>query len=393
MNSHHQVLPTTIWYGERGIVNSTVAHISRQPDAGRAAGRLLDAVQWANAGKPDWIARIDRANLVVEIGLADFGNPDLMVVCRAEGDDKPYCVFIEAKAKCYQFSTGSNSGGMSPGFNSTINGQISLKYRFATALANPDSNETEIVEPEPIYRAYKEQLRDYSRNPRHLKKPEILQMFGDLGLISLPETRCYYVALTWDDPTHAFTTDPHLTADNLPRFLSEDGGDVYESAKPRLGWLGYQNLERALGLSNSAEYRQACRGMFSQSEPTPADYERLSRRSGLPEYDEDFLQDIFTRFRQACGQSKKFFHRQNTGSYSLVVRKTLAKMIPEGDYIFVGVRDDIQTDSGFPSFPRAKTVGSVTFHGTYLKPDCESIDMDSHMEGILRVFSEMAASI
>lgn len=256
MNHNEGTLPVTIWYGERGIVNSIVTHIASRDDPGVTAGKLLGAVHWADGGKPAWISEIADVNIVVEIGLADFGNPDLMLICRTKGDDQPYCVFVEAKAICYQFSMGNNSNGMSPGFNSTINGQISLKYRFAKALGNPISSKNEVVESEPMFAAYKQQLLDYSHKPRHLRKPEILRLLNDLGLMSLGEDRCYYVVLTWDDAKHAFFADSDVGKDSLPLLLDEDGRDVYDTVKPRLGWLGYQNLGAVLGLDTSNEYKQ-----------------------------------------------------------------------------------------------------------------------------------------
>lgn len=393
MNDNQTTLPVTIWYGERGIVNSIVTHIASQQNPGKIVGKLLNAVQWADASKPVWISRIADMNLIVEIGLADFGNPDLMIVCRTKGDDQPYCVFVEAKAICYQFSMGNNSCGMSHGFNSTINGQISLKYRFANALGNPKSDENEIVEPEPLFVAYKEQLRDSSHKPRHLRKPEILQLLNDLGLVSINEDRCHYVALTWDDAKHAFFADPDVKKpENMPLVLDEAGKDVYESVKPRLGWLGYQNLEKALDLHTVDQYRQACVGMFSRSEPTQRDYNRLRAVAVMPEYDSDFLEDMFGRFREACGHNARFFHRQHKGSYSLgVAGMTLAKMIPEGELLFVGVRDNGRGNRDYTNFPVKKTVQGVPFSGIVLKPDIDSIDVDLYVEDVLRVFAEMAA--
>lgn len=392
MSNNQRTLPVTIWYGERGIVNSIVTHIASRPNPGKTAGKLLDAVQWADAGKHAWTSQIAEVKLIVEISLADFGNPDLMLVCTVEGDDQPYCVFIEAKATCYQFSMGNNSSGMSPGFNSTINGQISLKYRFAKALCNPASGIEEVVEPESIFKKYKEQLRDYSQKPRHLRKPEILQLLNDLKLISLSEDRCHYVALTWDDAKHAFFADSDVKRpDNMPLLLDEYEKDVYDTVKPRLGWLGYKNLEEALDL-HSDEYKRACCGMFSNLEPTQKDYDRLRAVAGMPEYDKDFLDDLFGRFREACEQNAKFFHKRCRGSYSLgVAGKTLAKLIPEGDLLFVGVRDDGKKDHSHTNMQVEKTVQGVLFRGIVLKPDSDSIDKDLYMKDILHVFKEMTA--
>lgn len=115
------------WYGERGIVNAAVSFLASTDQYVEQTKRLLNAITWADGGRPDWVQRVTDVRLIVEIGLAEFGNPDLMVVCRADGYVHPFIVFVEAKAGPYQFTVGRNSQGMTPGYNSTINGQVSLK--------------------------------------------------------------------------------------------------------------------------------------------------------------------------------------------------------------------------------------------------------------------------
>lgn len=107
------------------MVNAIVSHIASAADFAGDVRRLLQAIAWADGSQPGWIAEVTNARFLVEISLADFGNPDLMLVCQVRDEEQPYVVFVEAKAQPYQFSAGSNRDKMTAGFNSTINGQIS----------------------------------------------------------------------------------------------------------------------------------------------------------------------------------------------------------------------------------------------------------------------------
>jgi hypothetical protein len=89
--------PFLCWYGERGIVNAIVSHVAASPRERVPA--LLQAVQWAGGMTPAWVPDIHNSTFFVEWGLADFGNPDLVVV--SETPDGPRCVFLEAKVGPY----------------------------------------------------------------------------------------------------------------------------------------------------------------------------------------------------------------------------------------------------------------------------------------------------
>lgn len=141
-----------IWYGERGVVNAIVTHLARL----NAADAFLRCIQWANGSTPDWVEHLRSTKIIVELGLAEFGNPDLMLVCESGVDSRPYCVFLEAKVCPHCASAISNSEGMTArGFNSSCNGQLALKYRFAKALGQWNGVQRTIEEPAAIYEAYR----------------------------------------------------------------------------------------------------------------------------------------------------------------------------------------------------------------------------------------------
>lgn len=108
------------WYGERGIVNALVIRIASLGVNG--VRKLFSCIQWANVENNRWIDGIKSVRMVVEVGLGQFGDPDLIVVCTTT-DGTRYTVFIEAKAVPYFYS--SEQGG-----RSRIHRQLSLKYRF-----------------------------------------------------------------------------------------------------------------------------------------------------------------------------------------------------------------------------------------------------------------------
>ena len=73
---------TLVWYGERGIVNAFVTGIVRAAEThGVQAFRdvLLD-IRWADGGQPDWLERVEAISAIVEVGLYEFGDPDLILV-------------------------------------------------------------------------------------------------------------------------------------------------------------------------------------------------------------------------------------------------------------------------------------------------------------------------
>ncbi len=118
---------------------------------------------------------------------------------------------MEAKVGPFIFSARSNATGMrEPGFNSAINGQLALKYRFAKALerGEPATARASMPELRNLLRCWGNtsvNSRDPRSLPRRLFKPEIVAntLIHD-ALLGHPEGQCCYVALTWDTTDRAF---------------------------------------------------------------------------------------------------------------------------------------------------------------------------------------------
>src|SRR5437763_7967200 len=100
-------VPHVYWYGERGVINALVSHISRREMQADDIKLLLRAVRWGDGEMPEWVGRIQDFAFIVEVGLADFGDPDLLVVCHTDLGAK--LVFVEAKVVSYTESMQSTS--------------------------------------------------------------------------------------------------------------------------------------------------------------------------------------------------------------------------------------------------------------------------------------------
>ncbi len=358
--------PIVTWYGERGIVNAVVTKIKSNPVSN--VRNLLEAVRWADSGCPNWISEVNSVHVCVEIGLAHFGDPDLILVCKTEQGVK--CVFVEVKVIPYCFSMRSNDLGMEEsGFNSSINGQLSLKYRFAKALestAVPNNSECpdSIREPEDISKAYQKKLNDTKQ--RHLDKPGVIDMLDEWGLVGIPEKNCHYIAWTWDQAEKAFVNSSNKDKYELPLFVDENDNNLWDDMQDRIGWIGYKEVENAFNLVDNTEFQRAFKTMQEDLAPSAPDYEtgnslRLERLS------DDIRKDIDEIAKRFSPKEVK----KCRGSYSIMKSgQTVGKIIPccggENSGIFVGVRE-----TGIPVQDNQrlleKRVQSVLFKGFLIK--------------------------
>jgi hypothetical protein len=262
-----------LWYGERGIINALVTEL-RGRDI-HAATQFLEAIVWADGQNREWINNIQSLTFLVEIGLAEFGSPDLILVCRTS-DEKTFVVFVEVKVVPYAASAIPNRLGMVPGYNSRINGQLSLKYRFSHALSVWPGRMGMLAEPAGLYSAYLQPpqlggLSDARSSPRHLARQNVLQILGDFELHDLPIERCHFVAWThdympfWEQrlvleerllPLFLFPLP--LNANNVNELRPEAAWDATRS---RVGWIGYGQIHETL--RPGADYQKAIRTMFN----------------------------------------------------------------------------------------------------------------------------------
>jgi hypothetical protein len=260
------------WYGERGIINALSVALKL---AGTGAIReFLDAIIWANGGQPEWIAQITEAKLIVEVGLGQFGDPDLIIIRRTD-ESLLYAVFVEAKVVGYLVNAMSISDGMRRGFNSSINGQLSLKYRFARALSAWNGLPHHLREPQDLFNAYQQApidggLGDRNGSPRKLAKRSVLRILQQHGLSGVPFNHVHFVGLTWDRNPFFNLQDFGASAFR-PLFLDEQGAETWEDPQTRaqVGWLGYAAIDGLVTLARylNGEYREARATMLSQTQP------------------------------------------------------------------------------------------------------------------------------
>lgn len=234
------------WYGERGVVNAMVTHLQAN-GAGRA---FVQSIHWANPEAPDWVKNVTDVAFIVEPGLADFGSPDLILICTIRDENRPRCVFVEAKVVPYAASAMPNEPGMAAeGYNSSINGQLALKFRFAKSLAASAPGVACLSEPAVVHLGYQVGLSDPKGRPRRLQKRAIIeQILFPHNLLGLPIDRFAFVALTWDDETFF-----HQDDDRLPKFFDEPNHDCYEAMASQIGWIGYRCLDDIDGLQAAIE--------------------------------------------------------------------------------------------------------------------------------------------
>ena len=333
-------IPNTQWYGERGIVNAVVTYINHKNRLERLK-KFLKAIKWGSNNKPGWICDVSDFKIIVELGLSEFGDPDLIIVCEVKNEGR-YCVFIEAKVCQYEKSMCNNEEGMKKKrFNSSINGQLSLKYRFATALNNWNENDNQALsEPEYIYQSYKKDLNDDSRcSPRKIVKPKIINnILEPLGLRNLDKDRFYFVAWTWDNDDHVFFNDQEIDDNKgMPLFCGTDSANI----KMRLGWLGYKNLEDALGLDCYDEYMTARKTMIDTNEPDNNNEYYIANRiehKNLKDFDGDII-NLSNKIATIFEGNTALKTEKLDGSYSITYKnRVVAKIIPQNEYSFVGFR-------------------------------------------------------
>jgi hypothetical protein len=340
-------------YGERGIIN-TLAESLKLGEVD-AVKELLKAVIWANGGQPDWIVSVTKAKLIVEVGLSQFGDPDLIVVCQTHRD-MVNVVLLEAKVVRYFISAMSVDNRMRRGFNSSINGQLSLKYRFARALLNWHGPPHTLFEPRDLAKAYQQApghggLGSRSLSPRKLAKLGVLEILHVHGLAGLPLDRFHFVALTWD--REPFFNSPNFGASPFrPLFLDEAGLETWNlpQTQAHVGWLGYDAIADWANLAPGfgAEYRQALATMVPDTRPrdllAPAG-EQIPR---VKTYCIDKISNQLTKeslFAIQAAAKKRFRDRgviPATGSTSIKPRdKVLIKFVPQepgqDEYLLLGI--------------------------------------------------------
>jgi hypothetical protein len=230
------------FYGERGLVNGLFLDL-------RESGRTVEFLR-----KIEFAYRSERhidlpgatdIVVIVEAGFAEFGWPDAILVARTP-DQSRMVFFVEAKAGLYR-DEAQDYAQRDAGFNSTINGQFTLRYRLANALRTFQGGQTRLVEPTALATAYGEP------NPRRLSKPGNLRHIVQPHLLGA--SGYFFVALT-DDAANMWqeieTQQPRL----LPYLaeLAPEGAmasatawqvehNTWPAYRENFGWIGFRDIE------------------------------------------------------------------------------------------------------------------------------------------------------
>lgn len=361
------------WYGERGVVNAVVSALVKAGTPGVIA--FLKTVSWANF--PAWLSDVRSVELIVEIGCGEFGDPDLIIVCTTN-DNKRFATFVEAKVNPYDLSAGSNRHGIRVrGFNSTINGQLSLKYRLALALSQWDGCRDVLSESERLHRAYKRPwmqrgLGDTIAWARHLKKPSVLSLLRNAGLAGMPLSHFRFVAWTWDREPFFGVTTIH-NSEQRPLFLDEDGNEQWQRMLPQLGWIGFKQLAETDQLHDylGVEFRSALATMRDSLEPKPVfeanttnDLPRINSYNMLRNSEEHTLRQLKEIEQLAASYFGDEAVERLAGSSSIkYAGKVIVKIVPRDNFrcehLLLGISTSLRRDNwGGHSLGGPKLIGS-----------------------------------
>jgi hypothetical protein len=374
-----------VWYGERGIINALVTELRcRGVDATK---QFLNAIVWADGGTPQWIEDVTSVTFVVEIGLFEFGSPDLVLVCRTDRhQNPPFFVLVEVKAAPYAVCAMPNRVGMVDGFNSSINGQLSLKYRFSCALAA--WNGGVIEEPAALYAAYVQPpdlggLGDPAPSRRHLAKFNVREILGNIQLQQLPIEQCHLVAWTHDAQPY---WDQAVVGeqDLLPRFLlplpnnnnidEAVAQSAWDQLTHRVGWIGFGAITEKLSPGDG--YKKAVKTMIRhtmirheipQGQQAPADLQGLATIN-LANFSADMQNLLATIELVAVRVFGANAVKRRAGSYSIKYRgRVIVKLVPQNpndpdEHLLLGLSNLLEPRTWCePAPPRPVEIGGQPF--------------------------------
>jgi hypothetical protein len=321
-----------IWYGERGLVNSMIYALTR----GNQIQELLNKIHWADEKEKTWTNLLAETSIIIELGLNDFGNPDLIIKAKDHQGD-PHFIFIEAKTGSYNENAAPNKK-MTGGYNSTINGQLSLKYRFVKALETWDGETGIITESTPVYHAYRENIGDYSTQPRTLKNQAIIEdILKETGFTEANTGNSYYIALTLEEKGY----NPFTDTENIeyrPVFLDEKGENQYTNLRANTGSI---NLAEVKEFINDPAFNKVYDLMTRRQETTPTGKHPQIRTTKLSNYPKQVIDKCRNIGEKLLETTNAETLDQKAGSFSLLDASGLVigKIIPREDEIWYGVRE------------------------------------------------------
>lgn len=246
-------MPNVIhFYGERGLVDSLLLDLQ----AADKLADLLNAMEFPFRD-PTRLAISADAEIVVivEAGFggnrAGFGWPDAILIATLPTGGKVVC-FVEAKAGLYA-DEAADFTERKKGFNSKINGQLSLRFRLAEAL-RAYTGGTRLVEPDDTARSYGEETR-----PRRLAKKDNIDKIVKPYLVAAGEDQpveYLFVALTDDEQNVwqstigssrpellPFVPKPLSLDVDAPEDLWAVARNAWADNRKSFGWVGFSVVE------------------------------------------------------------------------------------------------------------------------------------------------------
>ena len=327
------------FYGERGIVNGLVLDIKDDLELGK---KVIKKISWCDHSNKDWISNIDEIQYFVEPGFSKFGQPDLIMICTLSDDTKRYLI-IEAKATPYAGSAMSNTKGMAQkGYNSSINGQLSLDYRLALAL-NDYKGEGILQELESVFKGYQKALGDYNPGPRKACKAELIKLIVKPYFLGLQLNNTYFIAMTRDMGENPLNV---VDDDFKPKVLDSGGNDCWAEYAPQFGFLSLQKLGlMVLNFDNFGGYfTKGCRVHIGEWEEV-IDPKKFKGKwlvlINFKKFDEDWINcvDAVAKCIKIGTPNSVEIIKYN-GSYSFKIKgKTIGKLCPQNPkkpYLLVG---------------------------------------------------------
>jgi hypothetical protein len=226
-----------VFYGERGVVNLITLELSKDIEKGK---QFLSLIKFNEGYVPRWIQKVKSLYYFVELSFAEFGNPDLVILCE-DTDNKKHLVFVEAKLVRYEDSAVNlRTAKRENGINSRINAQLTLKYRLSEALRLRLKGQ-DIEEDQNIHCLYAPLPTESARGRRRVKKQDILGLcdryFSDVE-------DYLFVAMTDNDEKDEPFKDEELSpliVDKLKKDLSPLCGKDF-------GIITYRSIRKIQGM-------------------------------------------------------------------------------------------------------------------------------------------------